>query len=72
MLLMRTNDVLVLTLDGLSGNLWDENVLNKVIHFWHTFLALNVTSSSQRPQCALASMLPEALSAYRQSVITPL
>jgi protein phosphatase PTC7 len=49
MLPMHTDDVLVLASDGLSGNLWDENMLDKVIHFWHTFLALNMTSSSQRP-----------------------
>jgi protein phosphatase PTC7 len=43
---VHTDDVLILASDGLSGNLWDENMLNKVVHFWHTFLASNVTSSS--------------------------
>jgi protein phosphatase PTC7 len=30
---MRTDDILVLASDGLSGNLWDENVLDKVVRF---------------------------------------
>ena len=67
-----TDDILILASDRLSGNLWDENVLDKVVCFWHTFLASNMTSSSQRPRHALASMLPEVLSARGQSVATPL
>jgi hypothetical protein len=67
-----TDDILVLVSDGLSGNLWDENMLDKVICFWHTFLALNVTSSSQHPQYMLASMLPKVLSTHGQSVTMPL
>ena len=69
---VRTDDILILASDWLSGNLWDENVLDKVVRFWHTFLASNVTNSSQRPRHALASMLPEAPSARGQSVATPL
>jgi len=50
-----TDDILVLGSDGLNDNLWDEDLLDRVIRFWHTFLASNVTSGSQLPRRALLS-----------------
>lgn len=60
---VRADDILVLASDGLSDNLWDEDVLDEVVRFRHTFLAsnVNVTSGSQLPRRALAGMLSEAL-----------
>ena len=58
---VRANDILVLASDGLSDNLWDEDVLDEVVRFRHTFLSSNVTSGSQLPRRALAGMLSEAL-----------
>jgi len=58
---VRADDILVLASDGLSDNLWDEDVLDEVVRFRHTFLASNVPSGSQLPRRALAGMLSEAL-----------
>jgi len=58
---VRADDILVLASDGLSDNLWDEDVLDEVVRFRHTFLSSNVTSGSQLPRRALAGMLSEAL-----------
>jgi len=58
---VRADDILVLASDGLSDNLWDEDMLDEVVRFRHTFLASNVTSGSQLPRRALAGMLSEAL-----------
>lgn len=58
---VRADDILVLASDGLSDNLWDEDVLDEVVRFRHTFLASTMASSSQLPRRTLAGMLSEAL-----------
>jgi protein phosphatase PTC7 len=65
---VRADDILVLASDGLSDNLWDEDVLDEVVRFRHTFLAPNVTSGSQLPRRALAGMLSEALCSRARNV----
>ena len=58
---VRADDILVLASDGLSDNLWDEDVLDEVVRFRHTFLAPTMASSSQLPRRTLAGMLSEAI-----------
>jgi len=65
---VRADDILVLASDGLSDNLWDEDMLDEVVRFRHTFLASNVTSGSQLPRRALAGMLSEALCSRARKV----
>jgi hypothetical protein len=58
---VRADDILVLASDGLSDNLWDEDMLDEVVRFRHTFLTSTMASSSQLPRRTLAGMLSEAL-----------
>ncbi|KAI9435873.1 phosphatase 2C-like domain-containing protein [Russula earlei] len=55
------DDILVLASDGLSDNLWDEEVLDEVVRFRRSFLASPVANGSQLPRRTLAGMLSEAL-----------
>ncbi|KAK2459850.1 hypothetical protein APHAL10511_008171 [Amanita phalloides] len=64
---VRADDILILASDGLSDNLWDEDVLDEVVRFRRNFLA---DSDSSSPLTAaermmrrrtLAGMLSEAL-----------
>ena len=65
---MRADDILVLASDGLSDNLWDEEVLDEVVRFRHTFLASSLANSSQLPRRTLAGMLSEALCSRARNV----
>jgi hypothetical protein len=65
---VRADDILVLASDGLSDNLWDEEVLDEVVRFRHTFLASSLASSSQLPRRTLAGMLSEALCSRARNV----
>lgn len=65
---MHADDILVLASDGLSDNLWDEEVLDEVVRFRRTFLAAPMASSSQLPRRALAGMLSEALCSRARKV----
>jgi hypothetical protein len=58
---VRADDILVLASDGLSDNLWDEDMLDEVVRFRHTFLTSTMASSLQLPRRTLAGMLSEAL-----------
>jgi hypothetical protein len=75
---VRADDILILASDGLSDNLWDEEVLDEVVRFRRTFLASPATSASQLPRRTLAGMLSEALCSrartvsQRRSKITPI
>jgi hypothetical protein len=55
---VQADDILVLASDGLSDNLWDEDILDEVIRFWRTFLEVS-ECVLQRPM--LASILNQAL-----------
>ncbi|KAH9056607.1 phosphatase 2C-like domain-containing protein [Lactarius vividus] len=59
---VHVDDILILASDGLSDNLWDEDVLDEVVRFQRTFLASpSTTTGSQLPRRTLAGMLSEAL-----------
>jgi len=57
---VRADDILILASDGLSDNLWDEDVLDEVVRFRKSFLVDSETSPLLRRR-ALAGMLSEAL-----------
>jgi hypothetical protein len=38
---VNVDGVLFILSDGLSDDLWDEDVLDEVVHFWQTFLAFH-------------------------------
>jgi Stage II sporulation protein E (SpoIIE) len=65
---VRADDILILASDGLSDNLWDEEVLDEVVRFRRTFLASPATSASQLPRRTLAGMLSEALCSRARTV----
>lgn len=73
---VQADDILILATDGLSDNLWDEEVLDEVVRFRRTFLRKPSADGSDqpaptgaaRPSCegllgrrSLAGMLSEAL-----------
>ena len=64
---MRADDILILASDGLSDNLWDEEVLDEVARFRRTFLA-SPANGSQLPRRTLAGMLSEALCSRARAV----
>jgi hypothetical protein len=59
---VQADDILILASDGLSDNLWDEDILDEVLHFRRSFLD-STTSASERllRRRTLAGMLSEAL-----------
>ncbi|KAI0259478.1 phosphatase 2C-like domain-containing protein [Gloeopeniophorella convolvens] len=61
---VRADDILILASDGLSDNLWDEEVLDEVVRFRRTFLA----SPAALPRRTLAGMLSEALCSRARTV----
>jgi protein phosphatase PTC7 len=65
---VRADDILVLASDGLSDNLWDEEILDEVVRFRRTFLASPLASGSQLPRRTLAGMLSEALCSRARNV----
>jgi hypothetical protein len=65
---VRADDILVLSSDGLSDNLWDEEVLDEVVRFRRTFLSSPLASGSQLPRRTLAGMLSEALCSRARNV----
>jgi hypothetical protein len=65
---VRADDILVLASDGLSDNLWDEEVLDEVVRFRRTFLSAPLASGSQLPRRTLAGMLSEALCSRARNV----
>jgi hypothetical protein len=65
---VRADDILVLASDGLSDNLWDEEVLDEVVRFRHTFLSSSLAAGSQLPRRTLAGMLSEALCSRARNV----
>lgn len=65
---VRADDILVLASDGLSDNLWDEEVLDEVVRFRRTFLSSPLASGSQLPRRTLAGMLSEALCSRARNV----
>ncbi|KAN0128056.1 Protein phosphatase 2C (PP2C)-like domain containing protein [Lactarius tabidus] len=65
---VHADDILILASDGLSDNLWDEDVLDEVARFRRTFLASSSTTSSQLPRRTLAGMLSEALCSRARTV----
>ncbi|TFY50491.1 hypothetical protein EVJ58_g11028, partial [Rhodofomes roseus] len=63
---VQADDILILASDGLSDNLWDEDVLDEVIRFRRPFLADGSWSTPAPAQASsgrstLAAMLSEAL-----------
>ncbi|KAF8737678.1 hypothetical protein AX14_012550 [Amanita brunnescens Koide BX004] len=67
---VRADDILILASDGLSDNLWDEDVLDEVARFRKSFLGRDLVDSDTSPLSAservlrrrtLAGMLSEAL-----------
>jgi protein phosphatase PTC7 len=64
---VRADDILILASDGLSDNLWDEEVLDEVARFRRTFLA-SPANGSQLPRRTLAGMLSEALCSRARAV----
>jgi len=65
---VHADDILVLASDGLSDNLWDEEVLDEVVRFRRTFLASPLANGSQLPRRTLAGMLSEALCSRARKV----
>ena len=65
---VRADDILILASDGLSDNLWDEEVLDEVVRFRRTFLASSANVSSQLSRRTLAGMLSEALCSRARTV----
>ena len=66
---VHADDILILASDGLSDNLWDEDVLDEVLRFRRTFLASpSTTGGSQLPRRTLAGMLSEALCSRARTV----
>ncbi|KAF8269103.1 phosphatase 2C-like domain-containing protein [Lactarius quietus] len=66
---VHADDILILASDGLSDNLWDEDVLDEVVRFRQTFLAsTSTTTGSQLPRRTLAGMLSEALCSRARTV----
>ncbi|KAI9439416.1 phosphatase 2C-like domain-containing protein [Lactarius psammicola] len=66
---VHVDDILILASDGLSDNLWDEDVLDEVARFRRTFLASpSTTTGSQLPRRTLAGMLSEALCSRARTV----
>ena len=65
---VRADDILVLASDGLSDNLWDEEVLDEVVRFRHTFLSSPLAAGSHLPRRTLAGMLSEALCSRARNV----
>ncbi len=62
------DDILILASDGLSDNLWDEDILDEVVRFRRTFFADSAASPTGDSFCSaslrrgsLAGMLSEAL-----------
>lgn len=62
------NDILILASDGLSDNLWDEDILDEVVRFRRSFLSSAVAQASPSHhdtlslrRSSLAGMLSEAL-----------
>lgn len=75
---VRADDILVLASDGLSDNLWDEEILDEVVRFRRTFLSSPLATGSHLPRRTLAGMLSEALCSrarnvsQRRSNVTPI
>ncbi|KAF9005247.1 hypothetical protein BDQ17DRAFT_1304564 [Cyathus striatus] len=77
---VKADDILILASDGLSDNLWDEDVLDEVARFRQGFLASSSESESARTDEAakaadrllrrktLAGMLSEALCSRARSI----
>ncbi|EMD35826.1 hypothetical protein CERSUDRAFT_156565 [Gelatoporia subvermispora B] len=61
---VQADDILILASDGLSDNLWDEDVLDEVVRFRRPFLA----GGSRVGRGAMAAMLSEALCSRARSV----
>ncbi|CCL98463.1 uncharacterized protein FIBRA_00461 [Fibroporia radiculosa] len=67
---VQVDDILILASDGLSDNLWDEDVLDEVVRFRHMFWkdgswfgpsSLNKSGQTGFARNAMAAMLSEAL-----------
>lgn len=69
---VRADDILILASDGLSDNLWDEDVLDEVVRFRRALLTSAAHSASQTPgllgRRTLAGMLSEALCSRARKV----
>ena len=46
---VKADDILILASDGLSDNLWDEDVLDEVVRFRRTFLAPSASTPTPTP-----------------------
>lgn len=59
---VEADDILILASDGLSDNLWDEDVLDEVVRFRQPYLAQGgMAAQGVFCQSTLAAMLSEAL-----------
>lgn len=63
---VEADDILVLASDGLSDNLWDEDILDEVIRFRQSFMsappqANGIVNNGLLRRSTLAGMLSEAL-----------
>lgn len=69
---VEADDILVLASDGLSDNLWDEDILDEVIRFRRSFMdkpsATTLKSDNILGRRTLAGMLSEALCSRARSV----
>ncbi|TFK27105.1 hypothetical protein FA15DRAFT_666844 [Coprinopsis marcescibilis] len=70
---VRADDILILASDGLSDNLWDEEVLDEVVKFRHSFLGKETNPDSAPADLllrrkTLAGMLSEALCSRARKV----
>lgn len=73
---VQEDDILVLASDGLSDNLWDEEILDEVVRFRKSFMGPSSPSSSASSTAGerilgrrtLAGMLSEALCSRARSV----
>lgn len=67
---VQEDDILILASDGLSDNLWDEDILDEVVRFRHAFLsdASTRVNSDVLRRNTLAGMLSEALCSRARNV----
>ncbi|KAK7696369.1 hypothetical protein QCA50_001023 [Cerrena zonata] len=67
---VQEDDILVLASDGLSDNLWDEEILDEVVRFRRSFMGSSSSTPGERilGRRTLAGMLSEALCSRARSV----
>ncbi|KAF8621707.1 hypothetical protein AX15_007568 [Amanita polypyramis BW_CC] len=66
---VRADDILIFATDGLSDNLWDEDVLDEVVRFRRSFLGLDVVSHSSQREASQSQPLTAAERVLRRRTL---